>query len=166
MMTKGRKPRSEIEYGDVVYVGEGEAQRFGIWTGESFVQYAPHNGGSRSVHEISFHNFLSGAAKVSVCRFPTHRNREILINAVIEAIEFRRYPAHLLQLLEIIQRQMTYRIYSPWQTVRRAKNSIGRDDFDTGEDFALWCKTGMIKHKEIEVASKILAEISDRMKEI
>ena len=164
MTAKGRKPRSGIEYGDVVYVGEEDARRFGIWTGESFVQYALH-GGSCSVHEISFHNFLSGATKAGVCRFSVHRNLEILMDAVIKAIECRRYPSRLLQLLEIIQQQMTCRLYSPWQTVRRAKASIGRNDFAAGEDFALWCKTGMVKHREIEIASKILEEISDRMKE-
>ena len=164
MTTKERKPRSGIEYGDVVCVGEEDARRFGIWTGESFVQYALY-GRSCSVHEISFHNFLNGATKAGVCRFSVHRNLEILMDAVIEAIECRRYPSCFLQLLEIIQQQMTCHLYSPWQTVRRAKASIGRDDFAAGEEFALWCKTGMIKRRKIEFASKILTEIFDCMKE-
>ena len=164
MTTRVRKPRSGIEYGDVVYVGEGEARRFGSWTGESFVQYAPHGGG-HSVHEISFHNFLSGAAKVSVCRFPTYRNHEVLTDVVIEAIKCRHNPVRLLQMLETIQQQMAYHIYSPWQTVRRAKASIGSEDFAGGEDFALWCKMGMVKHGELETARKILTKIFDRTKE-
>lgn len=164
MTTRGRRPCSGIEYGDVVYVGEGEARRFGIWTGESFVQYASHGDGY-SVHEISFHNFLSGAAKVSVCRFPARRNHEVLADAVIMAIECRHYPVRLLQMLEIIQRQLTYRLYSPWQTVRRAKDSIGPNDFAAGEDFALWCKTGLVKHGELETAGKILKKNFDCMKE-
>ena len=164
MTTKGRKPRNGIEYGDVVYVGEGGTRRFGIWTGESFIQYAPH-GGDCSVHEISFHDFLSGVAKVGVCRFPAHRNREILAEAVIEALEYRRYPVRLLRLLEIIQQQVTYQLHSPWQTVRRAKASIGRKDYVSGEDFVLWCKTGIYNCREMEVARKVLEKLFERMKE-
>ena len=147
---KSRKPRS-VQKGDVVCVENGLLKRYGIWTGENFIQYAKKGNGKRIVHETSFHDFLRGAESLAICEFPkkyghpTEREQPIIA------------PSSVVMPQEKIWRLMSqdikakkYKLYSPEDTVERAKSRLGDTDFLTSEHFAMWCKTGISESHQLE----------------
>jgi len=152
------KPRLQVQYGDAAYVLDGGSKRFGIWTGTSFVQYAKDCIGVRRVHEVSLHDFLNGAVKLYVCRFPRRYGRpeELQIPLCGVVMPTDKY---LLYLLERKYKQATYHLYSPEQTVRRARSCLGKDDFATSEDFILWCRTGIKERNGLYTLRKTLERI-------
>ena len=144
-INRKHKRRNSVEYGDVVCVGEGQDKRFGIWTGQSFIQYATDSRGEYLVHEVDFHDFLRGASTIGVCRFARYcppLDTQYLPSVLDTS--FTPYDC-LRFVLYWIYRRMTYHCYSPRQTICRAEKSLGRADFATSEDFALWCKVGIEK---------------------
>jgi len=153
-----RKPRQQVQYGDAAYVADDGARRFGIWTGDAFVQYAHDPSGVRRVHEVHLHGFLRGASRLYVCRFPRKYGRpdEIQIPLCGIVMPTDRY---LLHLLERKYKQAVYHLYSPEQTVRRAKSCLGKDNFSSSEDFALWCKTGITECGNLHTLLQILERV-------
>lgn len=156
-LSKGR-PRRQVQYGDVVYVLDGGAKRFGIWTGEGFVQYGLDASGANCVHEASLHEFLHGAGKLSVCRFPRQywQPDEFHVPMCAVVMPPDRY---LLHLMERQYRKAAYHRYPPEQTIRRARECLGRTNFASSEAFALWCKTGMNEFSGLRSMQKILRRI-------
>ena len=153
-----RKPRHQVQYGDAAYVEDGGARRFGIWTGDAFVQYAHDPSGVRRVHEVHLHGFLRGASRLYVCRFPQKYGRPDEIQIPLCGIVMPT-DTYLLHLLERKYKQASYHLYSPEQTVRRAKSCLGKDNFASSEDFAVWCKTGVTEWKQLHILRQTLERI-------
>ena len=155
--SKGRQ-RRQVQYGDVVYVLDDGVKRFGIWTGEGFVQYGLDSKGVHCVHETNLHEFLHGAEKLSVCRFPQQYGQPDEFHVPMCAVVMPT-DRYLLHLMERQYRKAAYRRYPPEQTVRRARECLGRTDFASSEAFALWCKTGMTEFSGLRSMQKILRRI-------
>ncbi len=146
---KKPKPRS-VQYGDVVCVEDEPLKRYGIWTGDSFIQFAKNERGKRVVHEISFRDFLWGAETFAICKFPKRYGhpreweQPIITTSVVMPQE------KLWRMAEQARKARKYKLYTPEETVARAKSRLGATGFPTSEHFAMWCKTGSAESHQLE----------------
>ncbi|MBQ7607300.1 MAG: lecithin retinol acyltransferase family protein [Desulfovibrionaceae bacterium] len=67
-----------------------------------------------------------------------------------------------LWLLSLLVKKFLYTLYSPEETVRRAKSRYGEDQynlmFNNCEHYALWCKTGIAESHQVNKILRILLE--------
>lgn len=148
--SRRRQPRS-VQPGDVACVEDGVLKRYGIWTGENFIQYAKNERGKRVVHEISLRDFLWGADSLAICEFPKQYGHPVEREQPIPE------PSSVVMPQDKIWRLMMkgikakrYKVYDPEETVARAKSRLGETDFLTSEHFAMWCKTGIAESHQLE----------------
>lgn len=147
---KKSKPRS-VQFGDVVCVHDEPLKRYGIWTGENFIQYAKNERGKRIVHEISFRNFLWGVDSFAICEFPkkhghpTEWDQPIIVSSSVVMPEEKWW-----RMMEQGWKARRYKLYTPEETVARAKSKLGMTNYITSEHFAMWCKTGIAESHQLE----------------
>ena len=150
-LTGRSKGRREMERGDVVRVDDGLLGRYGIWTGETFIQYAKDERGKRAVHEVSSRSFFWGADTFAICEFPEKyghpKERSQPIFAPSSVV---MPPEKLWRLMAQGAKARKYKVYSPEETVARARSRLGDTDFLTSEHFAVWCKTGISESHQLE----------------
>ena len=123
-------------------------------------------------------NFLNGAPEFFMCDFPdSHgRPRETkrganLISALASSFTgggiFGTETNPLSALLDIYDlfKKMNYKLYSPAETLRRAKSRLGEGSyhliFNNCEHFVIWCKTGVSESHQV---NQILKAITGREK--
>ena len=152
LMGREKKPRPRsVQLGDVVCVNDEPLKRYGIWTGEKFIQYAKNERGKRVVHEIPFRNFLWGADSLAICEFPERYGHPKEWEQSLQGLSpFVMPQGKLWRLIAQGAKAKKYRIYSPEETVARAKSRLGETGFFTSEHFAMWCKTGIAESHQLE----------------
>lgn len=108
-----------------------------------------------SIMEATFEDFLDGSDKYMICHFP-----DVHGEPTKETVSFLQTRNALG--LGNIHRFLTdtkYHLYSPEETVERAKSRLGEKDYNLAtnncEYFAIWCKTGV--HESHQVNSIIKA---------
>ena len=145
-----RKPR-DVQPGDVVCAADDFLKRYGIWTGENFIQYAKDASGKRVVHEASFQSFLRGADSLAICEFPkkyghpTEHEQPIAFPSSVVMPQDK-----IWRIMEWARKARKYKVYGPRETVARAKSRLGDTGFATSEHFAMWCKTGIAESHQLE----------------
>ena len=126
------------KYGDVIGVDRGLYQHYGIYVSpDCVIEYATPKGdfnGEPRVQEVPLSKFLNGD-KYFVCDFSRTEDSGAL-SQIQRAIKGERY--HL---------------YSPAETVRRARKRLGETKYDLAlnncEHFAIWCKTGVSESSQV-----------------
>lgn len=113
----------KVSYGDVVCVDGGLLKRYGIWTGENFILYGKDSRGERCVHEASFRDFLGGARQFAICEFPEEYGRPVQWEQPVFSIVAP--PPNIWQMWEQMYKEKKYKLYSPGETVRRARSKLG-----------------------------------------
>ena len=133
-----------------VYIGDGKVIHYSA-DGSDFV-------GECYIHEASFYEFLRDSKDFYILDFKDDYERRVerirltdssassgllLANEAVNII---------LTLIESIKR-MNYHLYSPEETVQRARSKIGEKQynlvFNNCEHFAVWCKTGLSESRQI-----------------
>lgn len=147
---KSKRPRN-VHAGDVVCVEDGLWKRYGIYTGDGFIQYAADETGNRVVHQVSFQGFFQGAEHCAVCEFPERYGHPTEWDSPIPSYSSVVMPQEKLwRMIAQGRKARKYKRYSPKETVERAKSRIGDTDFATSEHFAMWCKTGIAESHRLE----------------
>ncbi len=148
---KSNKRPHAIHKGDVISVKGDFLNRYGIWTGKNFIQYAKNAAGKSIVHEIDFKDFCRGAESMAVCVFPKHyghpKEKERLI---LEPSSVVMPQEKIWRLISWGIKARKYKVYSPEETIARAKSRLGDTGFTTSEHFAMWCKTGIAESHQLE----------------
>ena len=143
---------SELKKGDVIGVHRigGVYDHYGIYTGRGKIIHFSNEGsdfgGDICVRRATLSQFKNGASNVFVVDFEAYR-------------DYRENPelfdfAGLFKLAidSFFGNEMT--IYSPEETVERAKSQLGEGDynlvFNNCEHFALWCKTGVKESSQVQ----------------
>lgn len=130
------------QYGDVVFCKRVLYKHFGIYIGDDkVIHFADPQGDFNAeravVHEISLDRFVDGCSLYRMT-FPTKYSSDSIIRKLMMFDD--------------------YVLYSPEETVRRAKSKLGKrgvnDDgysliMNNCEDFAIWCKTGVFESKQV-----------------
>ncbi len=143
--------------GDILAVNRksGLYQHFAVYIGnQKVIHYAAENGdfnGKISIHESSFTEFQADSTFVYVLDFPDESNFPLLHNINGKnSFEFEEESI----LFDII-RKSGYHLYSPEETISRAKSRIGEEKyslpFNNCEHFAIWCKTGVQESHQVNI---------------
>lgn len=165
------------KYGDIIGVSRGIAyDHYGVYENDnSVIEFADteNDMGNPDIHITTFSKFIGSSKKCFVLVFPSsygipgkimfspnvpiqdRSNGSILenINAFVKSINLdaKKYFNYLDEAMDTYK---NYHLYSPEETVQRAKSCIGKTNFGNGygeyalhrnncEHFAIWCKTGL-----------------------
>lgn len=127
------------------------------------IHYAAENGefsGRITIHEASFSDFRSGDLFVYVLDFPEESGFPK------KRAFFGEDDNEEINLFEFIRKQ-GYHLYSPEETVDRAKSRLGEEKyslpFNNCEHFAIWCKTGVNESRQF---NKLMTYIIKSAKKI
>lgn len=145
-----------LEPGDVLMVNRsgGLYQHYGVYAGDGrVIHYAARGsdfGGEISIHETDLDTFRGESKYVYPLDFPDEAG-----------IPTRRLPGGIpligdgsdtLEFFDLV-RQGSYHLYSPEETVARAKSRLGETSYslplNNCEHFAVWCKTGVHESHQV-----------------
>lgn len=137
----------EIKFGDVIGVQRagGLYDHYGIYENDNRIyEYATRDGesGHADIHTTTLKKFLGGSDSCFILIFPEKYGRPAKLEIpVFSAIEYA-------------EKAGAYRLYSPEETIRRAKSKLGETKysllFNNCEHYAIWCKTGIHESHQIE----------------
>lgn len=153
--------------GDVIGIRRPAGyEHYAVYAGnERVIHYAAENGdfgGKITVHEADISEFLDGQAAFFILDFPNELGepQKIELAKQYENVS-RKYPIVNL-MIDMINRG-EYHLYTPEETLARARSRIGEDKYDLAlnncEHFAIWCKTGLSRSYQIDGFMKILCDI-------
>ncbi|MBR0484274.1 MAG: lecithin retinol acyltransferase family protein [Oscillospiraceae bacterium] len=140
-----------LQPGDVIGVKRGIYEHYAIYIGDDkVIHYAAENGdfeGSAvTVHEAPMSEFLRGNSSFFFINFPDKNGKfEKIYTNGGDAVFSRVGDSGELQ--QILTGCPDYHLYTPEETVERAKSRLGESKYDLAvnncEHFAFWCKTGL-----------------------
>lgn len=163
-------------FGDVICVSRGVYDHYGIYVSDSeVIEFSPRNGnGICTIQVTTFAEFIGGSKRCCYLVFSdsyalpgkvefspaVRRVTGIQLDAWQTLRTFadsiRPDPAAYrdVNLADALDTPARYHLYTPAQTVERARAQVGKDHFGEGkerysllrnncEHFAIWCKTGL-----------------------
>lgn len=153
----------EPQYGDVICVNHGIYNHFGIFVDKNHVIH--YSGKDKDfflrqmiINETDMGNFLGGSDKYYVYKFSEDKSSTV---KRIRAGGLNRDltdGTKALYLLYQIKNKVRFKIYSPEETVKRARSRIGERKFllhaNNCEHFAVWCKTGVSQSYQVNLVLK------------
>lgn len=166
--------RSEMEpaeFGDILSVRRVGFAHYGVYVGNNQVIHYdidPSDHYKICVHQASIEEFLNGSEVYSVCDFPKVYGR---LGSDIAYEEFRKkFPeADIPEALWESLKNSDYYLYTPEDTVRRARERIGETEYDlltnNCEHFAFWCKTGLSESLQIDEVISALHKTGRNIRE-
>lgn len=164
------KPWEKCKRGDILAVQRvnGLYSHYAVYIGRSrVIHYAAEGsdfGTEPSIHEAPFKDFLGCDTSFEILSFsengdaPKHKRIDLVSDMKVPTMRYD-YDA-LPEFDKYLRRIKGYHIYSPEETVERAKSRIGENKynlaFNNCEHFALWCKTGVHESTQVEDVMKQL----------
>ena len=153
----------EPQYGDVICVNHGIYNHFGIFVDKNHVIH--YSGKDEDfllrkmvIRETDIDNFLGDSDKYYVYKFSEDKSHSV---ERMRAKGLKRDlvdSAQALYLLYQIKNKVKFKIYSPEETVKRARSKIGERKFflpgNNCEHFAIWCKTGVRQSYQVNLVLK------------
>jgi hypothetical protein len=139
-------------------------EHYGIYAGANKVIHYdidPSDHYKICIHQADMEEFLNGSLVYSICEFPKVYGRP---TEEIPFAEFRKKFAHpeKAQTLWDVLKISNYHLYTPEETVIRARERIGETQYslwtNNCEHFAIWCKTGISESHQIEDLLSAVAE--------
>ena len=149
---------------DVICVHRIGYEHYGIYAGANKVIHYdidPSDHYKICIHQADMEEFLNGSLVYSICEFPKVYGRP---TEEIPFAEFRKKFAHpeKAQTLWDVLKISNYHLYTPEETVIRARERIGETQYslwtNNCEHFAIWCKTGISESHQIEDLLSAVAE--------
>lgn len=139
-----------VQYGDVISVERMFYSHFGVYSGNHrvihYVKVSSFCEGE--IRETSLEYFLDGADTFKIHHFPTTKA------GLIALLQLKNAESLSLAKIFDIEHISNYHLYSPAETVRRARSQIGKKGysllFHNCEHVAIWCKTGVEQSKQVE----------------
>lgn len=188
---EGKKANQrELKAGDVVAVTRKlPYQHFGVYIGNGRVIHfaaknGDWNGGRPTIHEAPFEEFLRDSKEFEILEFEEKRKApkryiglQPLGSAAVTGSEIPGTGISFFSLAVEALRDMKYHLYSPEETVERAKAVAKRCAeerksfevfvnghkynlvFNNCEHFAIWCKTGVHESRQVDKILRFIAGI-------
>lgn len=156
----------ELEAGDILAVSRkaGLYQHFAVYIGSHrVIHYAAEHGdfsGRITIHEAPFEVFRGDSTFVYVLDFPDKSGQPTRRGFSSKTLEHEESP-----FFDLI-READYHLYSPEETVARAKSRLGEEKYslpvNNCEHFAIWCKTGIHESHQVNMWISRLSSIAHR----
>lgn len=152
-------PRSEqpvqAQYGDIIGVvrSGGAYEHYGIYVSDTCIVHyaipASMTIGHATIHATDLRNFLRSDTEYFVLDFPKPYRPPVRIeNGGTGAPDPKAE-----ELARRLQQQYGYHLYTPEETVARARSRLGETSYNlltnNCEHFAIWCKTGVSESMQI-----------------
>lgn len=161
--------------GDIIGVSRGVYDHYGVYLGNNEVI---HFSSKEALEEnrvilTNMDSFLKNKDDYFILIFPEKYNKpqKFFKKRTMLANDFKRfnYKANIMSILFKVYRLIkksskmkNYKLYTPAETVRRAKKKLGKKEYNlitnNCEHFAIWCKTGIEESYQIENLISILTE--------
>lgn len=139
--------------GDIIGVKRmgGIYEHYAVYIGnDEVIHYAGEDkdfNNNITIHKAPMKEFLRNSEKFFVLDFPDKYGKPTKINSSA-ALE-----GEMLGLFGNFTKQNDYHLYSPTETVMRAKSRIGENKYNLAtkncEHFAIWCKTGISESHQV-----------------
>ena len=153
----------EPQYGDVICVNHGIYNHFGIFIDKNHVIH--YKGKSEDfflrkmiIDETDMKTFVGDSNKCYVYKFSNDKSSSIDRIRTDGLNRDLTENAKALYLLYQIKNKVKFKIYSPEETVKRARSRIGEKRFllpsNNCEHFAIWCKTGVKQSYQVNLVLK------------
>ena len=171
---KTKNYKKEAETGDIVGVERSVYEHYGIFTEKgTVIHYTADDtdlmGKNQTIQETSLERFLRKADKYFVLDIEHILNNKVSSflassNGILELLgDNIKDIVPISKLKELSSYYKKYeekvKIYSPEETVKRARSRIGESNYDLFENncehFAIWCKTGLSRSTQIEALIKL-----------
>lgn len=152
--------KNALEPGDVIGVSRygGTYEHYAVYIGNDRVIHYAGEGGDFSdrisIHEAPMEEFLKDAKSFFVLEFPNSYGKPSKhYSMVASVVTPYKNTSDMLKAKE-------YRLYSPEETVKRARSRIGETKynllFGNCEHFAIWCKTGISESHQVNAVLRMI----------
>ncbi len=139
----------QAQYGDIIGVvrKNGMYEHYGIYVSDTCIVHygipATQSHLAAQIHCTSLRYFLKDDTDYFVLDFPKPYQPPVRIQNGVSPVRDEVSE----QLARTLQQTYGYHLYSPEETVARARSRIGEEKFNlitnNCEHFAIWCKTGV-----------------------
>lgn len=167
-----------LHVGDIIGVKRVGYEHYAVYIGnDRVIHYAAENGdfdgSGQTIHEAPMSEFLRGSSSFFFINFPDKNGRfEKIYTTGGESVLTR--VTDTLDLQQLLTGCPDYHLYTPEETVERAKSRLGENQYDIAmnncEHFAFWCKTGLSDSHQVDNvihgianARTVLSAISDML---
>lgn len=180
--------RRALQPGDVIAVTRKlPYQHFGVYIGDNkVIHFAAKNGdwgGKVTIHEAPFEEFLRDSNTFEILEFEEKRSeakRYTGLKPMGEAFAGSSITGANISIIPLLVdaiRDVEYHLYSPEETVQRAKMVAEKCEqegspfevfvnghkynlvFNNCEHFAIWCKTGVHESRQVNKVLKFISSI-------
>lgn len=140
----------DARYGDVISVDRTFYDHFGVYSGNNRVIHYVKVGSlcEGEIQETSADRFLDGDDAITIHHFPTTKA------GLLALLKLKNNQGSSLAKIFDADHVAQYKLYSPGETVQRARSKIGTGDYSifghNCEHFAIWCKTGVEQSKQVD----------------
>ena len=149
----------ELVAGDIIGVRRIGYAHYAVYIGnDRVIHFASQNGDfgdKNTIHEASMSEFLHGSDSFFILDFPDKYGKPTKIHSSAS------FSPSAMALFTDLMKTNDYHLYSPQETVRRARSRIGEGKYNlvtnNCEHFAIWCKTGISEsHQVNNIISNII----------
>lgn len=144
---------SKAQYGDIIGVHRVGAlyDHYGIYENDNRIYEYNGDLSKIDIHVTSLHEFTNGTGSYFVLEFPKHYGKPAKIEMCGNISGL--VGVNLSGIIDAMLKSEDYHLYSPQETIRRAKSRLGEEEYDlftnNCEHFAIWCKTGIRESHQI-----------------
>lgn len=152
-----------LKSGDIIGVKRfgGLYEHYAVYIGNDEVIHYAGQGDDFSdnicIHRAPIEEFFKDSEKMFVLDFPDEYGRPTKIAYATGAMIFGDITDKLRELVNSDK----YHLYSPSETVKRAKSRLGECDYNLAtnncEHFAIWCKTGISESHQVNMFLRAIA---------
>lgn len=143
----------ELQHGDIICISRGLYDHYGVYDNErSVIHFSSKDSDisfDNEIIETDLSTFRRGDSGLRKLIFPKRHKRPRQIPVPYTSLR-ADLPPFLLPLFRIFE---SYKLYSPEETVQRARGELGKQNysilFNNCEHFAIWCKTGIHESHQI-----------------
>lgn len=146
----------QAQYGDIIGVVRrgGTYVHYGIYVSDTCIVHynipASKTIGHATVHATNLRNFLRDDSEYFILDFPKPYQPPVALGGQNSTPHTNSYSEELARSL---QQTYGYHLYSPEETVARARSRLGETSYNlftnNCEHFAIWCKTGVSESLQV-----------------
>lgn len=156
------EPERHAKYGDIIGVHRinGAYDHYGVYESKQVVyHYAAENGdfGKACIHIITLEKFIGDSGNYFVLEFPQRYGSPAKVNMPVDrsiVADPSKRLRDMIRLEKEREKREQYHLYSPSETIARAKSRLGEDEYslitNNCEHFAIWCKTGVHESHQVD----------------
>ncbi len=153
----------EIIAGDILAVDRGPYLHYAVYVGNGeVIHYAGENGdfkGEKFIHQAPMAEFLRENDEYFVLKFSAEKPKKTAFSEAVKQV----FDGKLFSLFHTLRREKHYHLYSPEETVIRAKSRLGEREYNlitkNCEHFAIWCKTGVSESYQVNAVLEQLGKV-------